>query len=189
MGSIKVYIIHAGGMAVFQLGRLADLNHSMAPDARNKRPLMEYLPNFWFDLDVHAVGLRRGVLEVVGVDRLVHGTNFGGAYDHGDPTAGLGRSAEDKEDPQRQRDPSARPGQPVVGLLSGAWFLGEASGWPAGRRRIRNGPPAESADPLCRRKSVQPLPIIKAKRFLAMGEIPGRTHDARSEERRVGKEC
>lgn len=37
-------------MAVFQLGRLNELNHAMAPDARNKRKLLDYLPNFWFDL-------------------------------------------------------------------------------------------------------------------------------------------
>jgi aminocarboxymuconate-semialdehyde decarboxylase len=77
-------------MAVFQLGRLSELNHAMAPDARNQRKLLDYLPNFWFDLDVHSPALRRGVVEVVGVDRLVVGTNFGGAYDNGDPTRGLG---------------------------------------------------------------------------------------------------
>jgi hypothetical protein len=48
--TLKTYINHAGGMAVFPVGRLAELNKSMAPDARNKRPLMDYLPNFWFDL-------------------------------------------------------------------------------------------------------------------------------------------
>jgi aminocarboxymuconate-semialdehyde decarboxylase len=58
---------------------------------------MDYMPNFWFDLDVHSPALRRGVLEVVGVDRLVHGTNFGGAYDNGDPTLGLGLNAADSE--------------------------------------------------------------------------------------------
>jgi aminocarboxymuconate-semialdehyde decarboxylase len=84
-------------MAVFQLGRLCELNNAMAPDARNQRPLMEYLPNFYFDLDVHAPGLRRGVVEVVGVDRLVYGTNFGGAYAHGDLTANLDLSDEDRE--------------------------------------------------------------------------------------------
>lgn len=94
---LKVYINHAGGMTLFQLGRLADLNRAMAPDTRNQRPLMDYLPNFWFDLDVHSLGLRRAVLEIVGVDRLMHGTNFGGAYANGDPTAGLGLSATDSE--------------------------------------------------------------------------------------------
>jgi aminocarboxymuconate-semialdehyde decarboxylase len=94
---LKTYITHSGGMAVFQLGRLSELNKGMAPDARNKKPVMDYMPNFWFDLDVHSPALRRGVLEVVGVDRLVHGTNFGGAYDNGDPTLGLGLNAADSE--------------------------------------------------------------------------------------------
>jgi aminocarboxymuconate-semialdehyde decarboxylase len=94
---LKTYITHSGGMAVFQLGRLSELNKGMAPDARNKKPVLDYMPNFWFDLDVHSPALRRGVLEVVGVDRLVHGTNFGGAYDNGDPTLGLGLNAADSE--------------------------------------------------------------------------------------------
>jgi len=42
--TLKTYICHAGGMAVFQLGRLDELNRSMAPDARNKRRLSEYMP-------------------------------------------------------------------------------------------------------------------------------------------------
>ena len=82
-------------MALFQLGRLNSLNKSMAPDARNKRPVADYLPNFWFDLDVHTPSLRKAVLDIVGVDHIVHGTNFGGAYDFGDPTDGLGLSEED----------------------------------------------------------------------------------------------
>lgn len=94
---LKTYICHAGGMAVFQLGRLADLNASMAPDARNQKPFMDYLSNFWFDLDLHHPALRRGVLEVVGVDRLVYGTNFGGAYGNGDLTAGMGLNEVDRE--------------------------------------------------------------------------------------------
>ncbi|WP_242153591.1 amidohydrolase family protein [Sphingomonas sp. BAUL-RG-20F-R05-02] len=95
--NLKAYITHAGGMAVFQLGRLSELNANMAPDARNRRPLLEYMPHFFFDLDVHHPALRRGVAEVVGIDNLVHGTNFGGAYDNGDPTDGLGLSAADAE--------------------------------------------------------------------------------------------
>ncbi len=95
--TLKTYICHAGGMAVFQLGRLDELNRSMAPDARNKRRLSEYMPNFWFDLDVHVPALRRAVCEVVGVDRCVVGTNFGGAYDNGDLTAGLGLADDERE--------------------------------------------------------------------------------------------
>lgn len=95
--NLKTYITHAGGMAVFQLGRLHDLNRVMAPDSRNKRPLMDYMPNFYFDLDVHHPALRRGVADVVGVDNLVYGTNFGGAYEHGDLTVGIGLSEQDRE--------------------------------------------------------------------------------------------
>jgi aminocarboxymuconate-semialdehyde decarboxylase len=84
-------------MAVFQLGRLEELNKGMAMDARNRKPVSEYLRNFWFDIDVHAPALRRAVCEVVGVDRCVVGTNFGGAYDNGDLTAGLGLSEADRE--------------------------------------------------------------------------------------------
>lgn len=87
--NLKVYVTHAGGMALFQLGRLTSLNKSMAPDARNKKSVTEYLPNFWFDLDVHTPALRKAVIDIVGVDRIIHGTNFGGAYDFGDPTEGL----------------------------------------------------------------------------------------------------
>ena len=95
--TLKTYICHAGGMAVFQLGRLEELNKGMAMDARNQRPVAEYLRNFWFDLDVHAPALRRAVAEVVGVDRCVVGTNFGGAYDNGDLTAGIGLSDAERE--------------------------------------------------------------------------------------------
>ena len=94
--TLKTYITHAGGMAVFQLGRLSELNANMAPDTRNQRPLMDYMPNFYFDLDVHHPALRRGIAEVVGADRLLYGTNFGGAYDHGDLTAGIGLSEVDR---------------------------------------------------------------------------------------------
>lgn len=95
--TLKTYINHAGGMSVFQLGRLAELNKSMAPDARNRRPLLDYLANFWFDLDLHHPSLRRAVVDVVGVDQVLYGTNFGGAYDNGDLTVGLGLSDADCE--------------------------------------------------------------------------------------------
>ncbi|TFH67735.1 amidohydrolase [Gammaproteobacteria bacterium LSUCC0057] len=95
--NLKTYITHAGGMALFQLGRLNELNRGMAPDALNEKPLVDYLANFWFDLDVHSVALRRAVVDLVGVDRLLHGTNFGGAYDFGDPAAGLGLTEQQSE--------------------------------------------------------------------------------------------
>lgn len=95
--TLKTYITHAGGMAVFQLGRFNELNKGMAPDARNEKPVMEYMKNFWFDLDVHAPSLRQAITDIVSKDRLVFGTNFGGAYDFGDPTIGLTIPEADKE--------------------------------------------------------------------------------------------
>lgn len=94
---LKTYISHAGGMTIFQLGRLDALNKSMSHDRRNKRPLMDYMGNFYFDLDVHSVPLRRAIVEEVGADRLLYGTNFGGAYSNGDLTEGLGLSEADRE--------------------------------------------------------------------------------------------
>lgn len=95
--TLKSYVCHAGGMAVMQLGRMADLNGTMAPDARNRRPFMDYMDNFYLDLDVHAPSLRKAIVDVVGVDRLLYGTNFGGAYSHGDLTEGVGLSEVDRD--------------------------------------------------------------------------------------------
>jgi aminocarboxymuconate-semialdehyde decarboxylase len=69
----------------------------MAPDARNQRPLMDYMKNFYFDLDVHHPALRRAAVEVVGADNLLYGTNFGGAYDYGDLTEGIDLSDSDRD--------------------------------------------------------------------------------------------
>jgi len=95
--TLKTYITHAGGMSLFQLGRFSALNKGMAPDSKNQKPLEEYLGNFWFDLDVHTVALRKAIVDMVDIKRIVHGTNFGGAYDFGDPTVGLGVSDTDRE--------------------------------------------------------------------------------------------
>ena len=94
---LKSYICHAGGLALFQLGRLDDLNAYMAPDSRNKRRFIEYMPNFYFDLDLHTPSLRKAVIDIIGADRLLYGTNFGGAYSYGDLTADVGLSEIDQQ--------------------------------------------------------------------------------------------
>jgi aminocarboxymuconate-semialdehyde decarboxylase len=93
---LKTYVSHAGGLSIFQLGRLDSLNQSMSHDRRNKRRVMDYMDNFYFDLDVHSVALRQAIIAEVGVDRLLYGTNFGGAYSNGDLTEGLGLSDADR---------------------------------------------------------------------------------------------
>lgn len=88
---LKVYITHGGGFVPYQLRRFAETNLTMAPDSKNERPLLDYLPNFYFDLDLHSPHMRRAVVEDIGPDRLLYGSNFGGADSHdGDLTDGLG---------------------------------------------------------------------------------------------------
>jgi aminocarboxymuconate-semialdehyde decarboxylase len=95
---LKVYITHGGGFAPYQLTRFHETNKTMAPDSKNKKPIKDYLNNFYFDLDLHSRGMRQGMVEDIGVDRLLYGTNFVGAdRHHGDLTDGLGLSDEDKE--------------------------------------------------------------------------------------------
>jgi aminocarboxymuconate-semialdehyde decarboxylase len=95
---LKVYITHGGGFAPFQLTRFNETNKTMAPDAKNLKPVKEYLPNFYFDLDLHSRAMRQGMIEDIGPDRLLYGTNFGGAdKHHGDLCDNLGLSDADKE--------------------------------------------------------------------------------------------
>lgn len=95
---LKVYITHGGGFVPYQLQRFHETNKTMAPDSRNKRDVLEYLTNFWFDLDIHSQNMRRAIVRDLGVERLVYGSNFGGADSHvGDLTEGLELTNEERE--------------------------------------------------------------------------------------------
>jgi predicted TIM-barrel fold metal-dependent hydrolase len=94
---LKVYITHGGGFVPYQLGRLEGTNQ-MLGDRRNRKPVAEYLPNFWFDPLVHSPAMRRAIVDVIGVDRLVYGDNFGGSDGiREDLTEGIGLSPDDQE--------------------------------------------------------------------------------------------
>lgn len=87
---LTFYITHGGGFIPYQLQRFHETNLTMAPDSKNQKPVREYMENFYFDLDLHSVAMRRAVVEDIGSDRLLYGTNFGGADSHaGDLTDGL----------------------------------------------------------------------------------------------------
>lgn len=75
---LKVYITHAGGFVPYQLGRLEETNKNL-DTVFNKKPLSYYLKNFWFDPEIHERILRQAMVEFMGPDRLVYGTNFGGS--------------------------------------------------------------------------------------------------------------
>lgn len=75
---LTVYITHGGGFVPYQLHRLDKIVYTVL-DARNKKPFLDYLGNFYFDLAVDSLNMRRAVVAEIGADRLLHGSNFGGS--------------------------------------------------------------------------------------------------------------
>jgi predicted TIM-barrel fold metal-dependent hydrolase len=75
---LKVIVTHGGGFTPYQIGRFSNTNEVLG-EKRNKLPVREYLKNFWFDTLVHDVPMRQAVVDLIGADHLVYGTNFGGA--------------------------------------------------------------------------------------------------------------
>jgi aminocarboxymuconate-semialdehyde decarboxylase len=75
--ALKVCLTHGGGAVPYQFGRLAAaaVTH---PDVRAKRPLEEYLKNFYFDILVHDPRARRYLVEFMGPDNVVVGDNWNG---------------------------------------------------------------------------------------------------------------
>jgi aminocarboxymuconate-semialdehyde decarboxylase len=75
--TLKFYITHGGGFAPYQFGRVEQMagaygyNHS-------KRPLREYLPNFYFDVLIHDVRARKFLVDWAGVDQVIVGDNYDG---------------------------------------------------------------------------------------------------------------
>jgi aminocarboxymuconate-semialdehyde decarboxylase len=96
--SLKFYITHAGGFVPYHLNRFAQTNVTMAPDAVNRRPLLDYMSSFYFDPAVHDDDMRRAMVKIIGPDQLVYGTNFMGSDQiDGDITDNVGLSDDDRE--------------------------------------------------------------------------------------------
>jgi predicted TIM-barrel fold metal-dependent hydrolase len=95
--NLKIYITHAGGFVPYQLGRLEQTIQNLDV-VHNKKPMHAYLKNFWFDPELHELPMRQALVDVIGADRLVYGTNFGGSDAiRTDLTDGLKLSREDLE--------------------------------------------------------------------------------------------
>ena len=92
---LKVYITHGGGYVPYQLGRLAQCNPNLDTH-HNKKPVLDYLRNFWFDVELHELPMRQALVDIIGADRILYGSNFGGsdAVRH-DLTDGLKLSDDD----------------------------------------------------------------------------------------------
>jgi aminocarboxymuconate-semialdehyde decarboxylase len=95
---LKVYITHGGGFAPYQWGRLVKFAPYM-PGIKAQKPLEEYLHNFYFDVLLHSPRERRFLIDFIGVDNVVFGSNYGSPQDQAtfDFLEGLGYSAADTE--------------------------------------------------------------------------------------------
>jgi len=74
---LRVVLVHAGGFMPFQLGRL-DHAFSVRAEARSRtdRSPSSYLDRFWFDTITHSDAALRFLADLVGVDRVVLGTDL-----------------------------------------------------------------------------------------------------------------
>jgi aminocarboxymuconate-semialdehyde decarboxylase len=75
---LTVCITHGGGFVPYQLGRF-DATAGNLSDGLNKKPFLSYLDNFYFDPLIHDPFMRQAVIDSIGADRLLYGTNFNGS--------------------------------------------------------------------------------------------------------------
>jgi aminocarboxymuconate-semialdehyde decarboxylase len=77
--NLKVCLPHGGGYVPYQFARLEYAWQGKLTKAIvNKKPVREYLKNFYFDNIVHDPRGRRFLLEIMGPDNILVGSNFGG---------------------------------------------------------------------------------------------------------------
>ena len=73
---LEVFLPHAGGTFPWLVGRL-DLGIAVSPElAHMKKPASEYLRRFHYDLITHHPKIMRNLIDLVGIDRIVAGTDF-----------------------------------------------------------------------------------------------------------------
>lgn len=73
---LEVFLPHAGGTFPWLIGRL-DIGIKVSADLKHmKKPASEYLRRFHYDLITHHPRIMRNLIDLVGVDRIVTGTDF-----------------------------------------------------------------------------------------------------------------
>jgi len=75
--NLKFYVSHGGGFIPYQFGRIetfATLNKHV----KCNKPPREYLKNFYFDTLIHELNARKYLVDWMGADNLVVGSNYGG---------------------------------------------------------------------------------------------------------------
>jgi len=76
--SLRIYNTHGGGFVPYHFGRIEAARTTEQPGVRAKKPIAEYLDNFYFDIHVHDLKSRQFLVDFMGADRLVVGSNVGG---------------------------------------------------------------------------------------------------------------
>lgn len=81
--NLTVVLMHAGGYLPYQLGRL-DHGYRVRPETKSKisKPPSSYLGHFYFDTITHAADRLKSLVEWVGAERVVLGTDI--AFDMAD---------------------------------------------------------------------------------------------------------
>lgn len=93
--NLKVYITHGGGFVPYQLGRLEQTSRNLDV-THHQKPFLSYMKNFWFDPELHELPMRQALVDIIGADQLVYGSNFGGSDAiRSDLTDGLRMSDDD----------------------------------------------------------------------------------------------
>jgi aminocarboxymuconate-semialdehyde decarboxylase len=74
---LEVFLPHAGGTFPWLIGRL-EAGIRLSPELKHMRdkPVREYLRRFHYDLITHDPVMMRYLIDLVGVDRIVAGTDF-----------------------------------------------------------------------------------------------------------------
>ena len=74
---LKVYLGHGGGYVSYGVGRM-DRGWEARPEARvnTKQPPSTYLRRFYYDCDTQSEAALRFLIDTVGADRVMFGTDF-----------------------------------------------------------------------------------------------------------------
>jgi aminocarboxymuconate-semialdehyde decarboxylase len=74
---LEVFLPHSGGTFPWLIGRL-ETAVEFSPELKHMKgkPVSEYLRRFHYDLITHHAGIMRDHIDLVGVDRIVAGTDF-----------------------------------------------------------------------------------------------------------------
>jgi aminocarboxymuconate-semialdehyde decarboxylase len=95
---VRVVLVHAGGFLPYQIGRFDHAWHVRPePKVRLSRPPSDYLQHLWFDTITHNDQALAWLVDFVGDDRVMLGTDL--PYDMGDvePVERVGRSLRSTE--------------------------------------------------------------------------------------------